>query len=451
MMKQYDSYKDSGVEWIGKIPSHWETLPLKRYGRFGKGLSFTKADLVDEGYPVISYGQIHSKHNSCTGNNDELIRFVPGVFIDHADNSIVSMGDFIFADTSEDLEGSGNAVYIDRDSDIYGGYHTIIFQTKNKDNKYLAYLFKTDYWRSQIRSRVSGVKVYSITQSILNLVSIILPPYEEQYAISTYLDKKCGKIDKAIATQEKRVELLKELRQNIITQAVTRGINPNAPLKNSGVEWIGEVPDHWEVMKMGLVCNVITDYVASGSFANLKKNVEYLDMPDYAMLVRTADLSNKNRDIQRVYVSKDAYKFLSNSNLYGGEIILPNIGASIGDVYMVPGDLYEKMTLAPNSIMVKTNYFDLYFYYYFSSICGRKSLELIGLAAAQGKFNKTELRQMRVPVPPLSEQQEIVSYIESKTARLDASIEKAEHQIELLQELKQSIITEVVTGKRKVV
>ena len=171
-------------------------------------------------------------------------------------------------------------------------------------------------------------------------------------------------------------------------------------------------------------------------------------MAELAFLSGYSTAREPRRD---VYVSKDAYKFLSNSNLYGGEIILPNIGASIGDVYMVPGDLYEKMTLAPNSIMVKTNYFDLYFYYYFSSICGRKSLELIGLAAAQGKFNKTELRQMRVPVPPLSEQQEIVSYIESKTARLDASIEKAEHQIKLLQELKQSIITEVVTGKRKVV
>ena len=117
---------------------------------------------------------------------------------------------------------------------------------------------------------------------------------------------------------------------------------------------------------------------------------------------------------------------------------------------MVPNDLYDKMTLAPNSIMVKTKYCDLFYYYYFCSICGRKSLELIGMAAAQGKFNKTELRQMRVLVPPSSEQQNIIKYIEQHIAPICQSIEKTEHQISLLQELKQSIITEVVTGKRKV-
>lgn len=443
MMKQYDSYKDSGVEWIGKIPSHWNCVRLKFYS----------GPLKSGGTPKSDDKRFYSSEGT------------PWVAI-----SDMSSTSFIY-DTEKHLTKEGiqdkNLVIYPEGTLLYSIYATLgkvselkvpacinqailaISPKSAYDKVYFKYCLQTQ--EQYVFSLSNGNTQNNLNAEKVANFNLVLPPISEQQIIANYLDEKCGELDKAIATQEKRVELLKELRLNIITQAVTRGINPDAPLKDSGVEWIGEVPEHWEVMKMGLVCNVITDYVASGSFADLKKNVEYLDMPDYAMLVRTADLSNKNRDIQRVYVSKDAYKFLSNSNLYGGEIILPNIGASIGDVYMVPGDLYEKMTLAPNSIMVKTNYFDLYFYYYFSSICGRKSLELIGLAAAQGKFNKTELRQMRVPVPPLSEQQEIVSYIESKTARLDASIEKAEHQIELLQELKQSIITEVVTGKRKVV
>jgi len=445
MMKQYDSYKDSGVEWIGKIPSHWETLPLKRYGRFGKGLSFTKADLVDEGYPVISYGQIHSKHNSCTGNNDELIRFVPGVFIDHADNSIVSMGDFIFADTSEDLEGSGNAVYIDRDSDIYGGYHTIIFQTKNKDNKYLAYLFKTDYWRSQIRSRVSGVKVYSITQSILNLVSIILPPYEEQYAISTYLDKKCGEIDKAIATQEKRMELLKELRQNIITQAVTRGINPDAPLKDSGVEWIGKVPEHWKVMKMNHALRSISD-VNHYMPDSVSEGYPYIMTGDLKEFLSEIDLDSCKQ------ISVDDYKELTvKSKAQKGDVIFARY-ATIGTVCYVDVDKdfvvsYSCVTIKPNSSILD----GLFLFYYLQTHTFFEDVSQSINSNTQGNVGIESLSASRLIVPPISEQQEIVTYIETKTARLDASIEKAEHQIELLQELKQSIITEVVTGKRKVV
>lgn len=429
MMKQYDSYKDSGVEWIGKIPSHWRVCRFKDFASL-------QTDASDDDNK-IGLENIEGK----TG------RFIETSTEFEGNGTAFLKGDIVYGKLRPYLQKVWLATF---DGNAIGDF--FVFRAKeNCRNKLLFYIMISDGFTCMCNGATFGAKMPRVSSDFIRGLHFYLPPKNEQDAMISYLDKKCGEIDKSIATQEKRVELLKELRQNIITQAVTRGINPDVPLKDSGVEWIGEVPEHWEVMKMGLVCNVITDYVASGSFADLKKNVEYLDMPDYAMLVRTADLSNKNRDIQRVYVSKDAYKFLSNSNLYGGEIILPNIGASIGDVYMVPGDLYEKMTLAPNSIMVKTNYFDLYFYYYFSSICGRKSLELIGLAAAQGKFNKTELRQMRVPVPPLSEQQEIVSYIESQTARLDTSIEKAEHQIELLQELKQSIITEVVTGKRKVV
>ena len=373
-----------------------------------------------------------------------------------------------FIETSTEFEGNGTAFqegdivygklrpYLQKvwlatfDGNAVGDF--FVFRAKeNCRNKLLFYIMISDGFTCMCNGATFGAKMPRVSSDFIRGMHLYLPPMVEQDAMISYLDKKCEEIDNFIATQEKRVELLKELRQNIITHAVTRGINPDAPFKDSGVEWIGAISAHWDMMKMSIVCKVITDYVASGSFADLRNNVEYLDSPDYAMLVRTADLSNKNKDIPRVYVSKSSYKFLSNSNLFGGEIILPNIGASIGDVYMVPDDLYDKMTLAPNSIMVKTNYNDLYYYYYFSSLCGRKSLELIGQAAAQGKFNKTELRQMRVPVPPLSEQQEIVSYIESQTARLDKSIEKANHQIELLQELKQSIITEVVTGKRKVV
>ena len=133
--------------------------------------------------------------------------------------------------------------------------------------------------------------------------------------------------------------------------------------KDSGVEWIGEVPSHWEVTKLNNICGIITDYVASGSFAEIRNNVSYLSEPDYAMLIRTADLSNKNTNTNKVYINKHSYNFLKNSNLFGGEVILPNIG-SVGDVYIMPENLYEHMSLAPNSIMLKTEYSNKYFSFF---------------------------------------------------------------------------------------
>lgn len=188
--------------------------------------------------------------------------------------------------------------------------------------------------------------------------------------------------------------------------------------KDSGVAWIGEVPKHWEVKKMNYHCSTITDFVASGSFADLRKNVLYLDEPDYAMLIRTADLSSNDRKLPPVYISKCSYEFLSNSNLFGGEVVLPNIGASIGNVYMVP-KLYKHMSLAPNAIMVKSYGNDRFLYYYFKSKPGVDSLMLIGMAAAQDKFNKTELRSLKVLVPPLGEQVAIATYLDTHCAKID--------------------------------
>lgn len=213
--------KDSGVDWIGKIPENWEYLPLKRYGEMNKGITFTKSDLVDIGNPVISYGQIHSKLNNGIHVSSNLIRYIPDKFIINENKAKVHFGDFIFADTSEDLEGCGNCIYIDSDISLYAGYHSIILRTNGKDSKYFAYLFKTDIWRNQIRSMVSGVKVYSITQSILSFCSIIVPPLPEQESIVSYLDSKTSAIDSQISIAHKRIDLLKELKTSLITNVVT--------------------------------------------------------------------------------------------------------------------------------------------------------------------------------------------------------------------------------------
>ena len=214
--------KPSGIDWIGDIPEGWEVKPFKVLFRTGKGLSFTKSDLVEKGISVISYGQIHSKQNRGTGIISSLIRCIPEDIVQGCNSSKVSVGDFIFADTSEDLSGCGNCVYVDKDINLYAGYHSVTAISKRKvSNIYLAYLFLTDCWRSQIRGRVSGIKVYSISQSIINQTSVILPPEGEQQQIANYLDTKCSEIDSLIAIKQQKIEELKEYKKSVIYEYVT--------------------------------------------------------------------------------------------------------------------------------------------------------------------------------------------------------------------------------------
>ncbi len=215
-------YKDSGIEWIGDVPRGWKVAPFKEIFRTGKGLSFTKADLVSEGIPVISYGQVHSKINKGTRIDDELIRFIPDEVAEGGNSSRVYVGDFIFADTSEDLDGCGNCVYIDKEIGLYAGYHSVVAFSKRKEsNTYLAYLFLTNCWRSQIRCRVSGIKVFSVSQTIIKQTTLLLPPLPEQQAIASYLDTKCAEIDSLMALKQQKIEQLKEYKNSVIYEAVT--------------------------------------------------------------------------------------------------------------------------------------------------------------------------------------------------------------------------------------
>lgn len=212
----------TGLEWITEIPEGWKVYRLKNLFDFGKGLPITKDDLKSNGVPVISYGQIHAKNNPGTRLEQDLMRYVDEKYLEENPQSLVRKGDMLVADTSEDEEGCGNAVYVDREMQLFAGYHTIVLKSKmSRDNKYLAYLFMTDAWRSQIRSRVSGVKLFSISKKILNQTYVVLPPKDEQKRISEYLDVRCNQIDQIIDEKSLLVEELEEYKKSIIFETVT--------------------------------------------------------------------------------------------------------------------------------------------------------------------------------------------------------------------------------------
>lgn len=214
--------KDSGIEWLGEIPEHWEVKRFDFLFSFSRGLPITKADLQDTGIPCVSYGEIHSKYGFEVDPKKHDLRCVKESYLDSHKKSLLEFGDFVFADTSEDIEGSGNFTYLNSEDKAFAGYHTIIAKPKKRIiYRYIAYYFNTLQFRNQIRSKVTGTKVYSITQAILKFTNVIFPPIDEQQSTAEYLDKECFRIDAKKAKTEKLIELLTEYRTALISEVVT--------------------------------------------------------------------------------------------------------------------------------------------------------------------------------------------------------------------------------------
>ncbi|TPU91431.1 restriction endonuclease subunit S, partial [Acinetobacter baumannii] len=207
-------------------PEHWKLLQTRHIFNFGKGLTITKEDLSDEGIPCINYGEIHSKYGFEFNPLDNPLKCVSHDFIESNKNCLLNEGDFIFADTSEDLEGSGNFSYLNQKSTVFAGYHTIIARPKSGLNhRYLAYMFDSNAYRGQVRTEMKGVKVYSVSQGVLKSRLAWLPPIEEQDQIVKLLDEKTSKIDTLIAKQRELIAKLKNYRTSIISHAVTGKID----------------------------------------------------------------------------------------------------------------------------------------------------------------------------------------------------------------------------------
>ena len=207
----------------------------------------------------------------------------------------------------------------------------------------------------------------------------------------------------------------------------------------------GKLPKGWSIEKIGEYASVITDYVANGSFAALAENVNYKSEPDYAVLIRLTDYNN-NFNSDFVYIDEHAYEFLSKSKLYGNEIIISNVGANVGTVFKCP-KLQKKMSLAPNAIMLKTKGNDDFYYYWFTSRNGQHSLQSIVTGSAQPKFNKTNFKELLVPVPPLDVQEKIAEYL----CDIDKKIELNKNINENLETQAQAIFTNMFAKNNSVI
>lgn len=408
-MKQYDSYKDSGVEWIGKVPSHWEILPFKRAITINNGCDYKHVQVEEDGYPVIGSGGQFAWASQYMYDGEVVLLGRKGTI----DKPLYYKGKFWTVDTM-----------------FYG------IPKKNANCKYLLYQAKN----IPLERYATATALPSMTQTDLNNNAICMPPLKEQAAIANYLDKKCSEIDNVISAQQKRIALLQELKQSVITHAVTKGLDPNVEMKDSGVEWIGEVPKHWDVMKTSLAFQGI----GSGTTPSTSKKEFYDEEGKYWL--QTGDLNDgvilgTSKKVSDIAIKVCNLKFYPKDS-----VVIAMYGATIGKV----GILGIKTATNQACCVLPANNHMVAKYSFYEFLACKPALLVSAIGGGQPNISQDTIRKQKIAVPPVEEQKMIADYLGKKCVSIDSSISKAQHQVDLLQEYKQSLITEVVTGKRKV-
>ena len=420
-MNTYDKYIESGIEWLGKVPSHWK---IKRGKYVTKLLS---------GFPF----------------NSDLFS------TDEADMPLIRIRDIMNTSTESFYSGSYPSAYIIRKGDvlvgmdgdfnvaIWNGPDGLLNQRVCKVDDVPGYSARYAYYVLPRPLKCINDVTYSTTVKHLSTFDIYreylpVPPMKEQEAIADYLDAECKKIDELIAKEEKRVSLLEEARQSIITRAITKGINPDSEMKESGVFWIGTTPKSWTVKRIR--------FTGESKNGLTYKPSDICPEEEGILVLRSSNIQNSKLSFDdNVYVKKYDSRLLVEQ----GDVIICSRNGSLSlvgkSVYI---DSPIKATFGAFMLRYRSCENKEYAYYMVSTAV--KMYKALFSTTTVNQLIIGDFKDMEVSVPPLEEQQRIVLYIKDNTSSLENRIATSIKQINLLKEYKQSLITEVVTGKRKV-
>ena len=419
MMERYSEYKDSGVQWLGKIPSHWEVK------RLASCFTERKVKVSDKEFDPLSvtkngiYPQLENVAKTNDGDNRKL----------------VLSGDFVINSRS-DRKGSSGVAKQD------GSVSLINIVLKPRKNIYpdfcnyllKCYSFIEEYYRN---GRGIVADLWTTRYDEMKTIKISVPLLNEQKAIVRYLNKVTSKIDEAIAQQQKMIDLLNERKQIIINNAVTKGLNPDVPMKNSGVEWIGKIPKHWDVIRMKF----------TGSFENgLTYSPSDISDKHGTLVLRSSNIQSCKLDFRDcVYVYHAPKELIVRK----GDIIICSRNGSanlIGKCAYVDKDI--NATFGAFMMRYRPHIFDKFAFYLFQ----------LAISFYRGLFSTTTINQLtkgvisqiKVPFVPYIEQIAIADYLDAVIAKIDVAIIQQQKMIDFLNERKQIIINDVVTGKVKV-
>ena len=426
-MQQYDSYKDSGVQWLGEIPSHWEIKPGRTIFSENK---MKNTALAEEVVLSLSYGKIIEKQNK----NDGL---VPE---EYSSYQIIEPGFIIVRCTDLQNDHVSLRTAISELHGIITSAYLALIPNNSICPKYFHYFFRNWDNTKELYRYGSGLR-QSLSWNDFKYLLCVLPPLSEQSSIAAYLDEQTSKIDTAIAQQQKMIDLLNERKQIIINRAVTKGLNPNAKMKDSGVEWIGEINANWEIYRLK---NLLASRLMYG--ANESAESENESYPRYIRITDIDEDGNLKPDTFKSLEPTKAASYL----LKKGDVLFARSGATCGKTYLFNEDI--KACFAGYLIKATTTSILLpkYLIYYTKSGIYNNWKNSIFIQATIQNIGADKYSNLQIVLPPVEVQHEIVSYLDDKVGEVDKAISNATKQIALLQERKQMIINEVVTGKVKV-
>lgn len=427
-MERYSEYKDSGVKWLGEVPSHWE---VKRLGSF---FFERKEKVSDKDYAPLSvtkqgiFPQLDNVAKTNDGDNRKLVK----------------EGDFVINSRS-DRKGSSGVSVLDGSVSLI---NIVLQPRKVLFGPFCNYLLKSYGFIEENYRNGRGIvaDLWTTRYDEMKMIKVAMPSFEEQKNISSYLDAATSKIDKAIAMQQKMIDLLNERKQIIIQNAVTKGLDENVEMKDSGDRWIELFPSSWTTRRL----NFSSWIRARLGWKGLKAS-EYVDN-GYPFLSAFNIVNDKIKWENLNFINKYRYDESPEIKLSVGDILLVKDGAGIGKCARIDELPCGESTTNGSLAVITANYFVdyRYLYYFMISKSFKDHTELLINGMGVPHFTQGEMKKVVIPVPPKSEQQAIVAYLDQEMLNFDSAITNCQRQITLLQERKQIIINEVVTGKVKV-
>lgn len=433
MENRYDKYKDSGIAWIGEIPEHWEVIKIKNAFNIISGAT-PKTDNM-----AYWDGEITWITPADYNTEDKIIssgkRNITLAGLNSCGTSIVPEGSIIFSKRAPIGLVAINVVPLCTNQGCIS-----CIPKPSVNTKYFYYLMSVlTEWFELFGSGTTFKEL-----STNNFANFILsqPPFSEQQSIATYLDQKCGEIDELITLQEEMITKLQSYKQSVITEAVTKGLDKNVPLKDSGIEWIGEIPEHW-------ICTVFKRFLLEPMQYGANEPAEecnYYD-PRYIRITDIKDDGTLRDDTFKSLPLGKAKEYM----LTKGDLLFARSGATVGKTFLYKEDYAacfagylikarcNKNKLVPNFV----------FYYTLSNVYQNWKNSIFIQSTIQN-IGADKYSVMPIIVPPLSEQQAIADYLDQRCSEIDELISIKQQKIEKLKEYKKSLIFECVTGKRKV-
>ena len=439
-MKRYPDYKESGVEWIGKIPHHWEVLKAKHVGSSNPSKNNPKtARLKDKPVVFLPMERVHTD-----GTIDQELR-LPYSRLKNG-YTYFEEGDILIAKVTPCFE-NGKIVHIKNlaTSVGFGSTEFIVIRPELQRifPSFLYFIFRSDPLRSIGKHfMTSAIGLKRVPTAFVENFQIPIPVYQEQTQIANFLDQKTKQIDELIRIKERQIELLQEQRTALINQAVTNGLDSNVEMKPSGVEWIGEIPKHWEVKRIKYLASVISKGTTPTTIGR-----EIFDEGEIRFIKVENIVDNQIELKPEHYIDEETNQMLKRSQLKENDVLFV-IAGTIGKVSLVRSDhLPANTNQAISFIRLHENELPKFIYYWLQSDNIQKIMWLEVVQSAQPNLSMENLGNLYIPYPGITEQHRIVNHITDKTQTIVQLLQQAYKQIKLLQEYRQSLISEAVTGK----